>query len=525
MKKSFVLLFSLSIIVFWQSCSSSKYADKATEKRQELPPPPPMMEESDADGIPDLFDQEPNSNESYKEITENAFFSAQSSPLSTFSIDVDRASYSNVRRFINEGRKPEKDAVRIEEMINYFQYDYPQPMGEHPFTAFSEVAPCPWNEKHQLLMIGLQGKKLDLRQAPASNLVFLLDVSGSMNEPDKLPLLQSSLKMLTDNLRKEDRVAIVVYAGAAGLVLPSTADKSKIKNAIDGLSAGGSTAGGEGILLAYKIAKENFIPKGNNRVILATDGDFNVGVSSDREMEKLIEEKRESGIFLTCLGFGEGNFKDSKMETLADKGNGNYAYIDNLQEARKFLVNEMGGTMFTIAKDVKMQIEFNPANVQGYRLIGYENRMLNNEDFRDDKKDAGEMGAGHTVTALYEIIPVGVKTDLIPAASSLKYQSNTNNDNKEELAELHLRYKKPDGNTGIEFNKTIPKTSGAFSNASENMRFAAAVAGFGLLLRDSKYKGNASYDMIIGIAERAKTFDPEGDRNECWRLMKTAKGL
>ncbi len=352
--------------------------------------------------------------EEYDGIVENRFLKVTDNPLSTFSIDVDAASYSNVRRFLNDGALPPAGAVRIEEMINYFHYDYPQPRGEDPFSINTEIADCPWSQDNRLVLIGLQGKRIPTENLPPSNIVFLIDVSGSMNEPNKLPLVQQSMKMLTEQLREQDRVAIVVYAGNAGLVLPATsgANKQAISNAIDRLEAGGSTAGGAGIKLAYEIAKNNYLPKGNNRVILCTDGDFNVGASSDDEMERLIEQERKSGVFLTVLGYGMGNYKDSKMQKLADKGNGNHAYIDNLNEAKKVLVSEFGGTLFTIAKDVKLQIEFNPEKVQAYRLIGYENRLLNKEDFNNDQKDAGELGSGHTVTALYEVIPVGVKEQI-----------------------------------------------------------------------------------------------------------------
>ncbi|MEM9897204.1 MAG: von Willebrand factor type A domain-containing protein, partial [Bacteroidota bacterium] len=356
-----------------------------------------------------LYEDEYHNTEEYATIHENGFKKVLDHALSTFSIDVDAASYSNMRRYIQDGQLPPKDAVRIEEMINYFNYEYKNPAGKDPFSINTEVAVAPWNEKHLIAQIGLQGHKIELENLPASNIVFLLDVSGSMNAPNKLPLLKSAFKLLANELRPQDKVSIVVYAGAAGLVLPPTDgnSKGKIMEALDNLQAGGSTAGGAGIKLAYKIAKENFVVGGNNRVVLATDGDFNVGASSNAEMERLIEDKRKDGVFLTVLGFGMGNYKDSKMETLADKGNGNYAYIDTMKEAKKVLVNEFGGTMFTIAKDVKIQVEFNPAVVQAYRLIGYENRLLNDEDFNDDKKDAGELGSGHTVTALYEIIPVG----------------------------------------------------------------------------------------------------------------------
>jgi Ca-activated chloride channel family protein len=341
--------------------------------------------------------------EGYASVNENGFRNVLNNPLSTFSIDVDNASYSNIRRFINMGKLPPADAVRIEEMINYFKYDYPEPEGVHPFSVYTELAVCPWNKNHQLLQVGLRGKSIDKSDLPPSNIVFLIDVSGSMNDYNKQPLLKSSFGLLVNELRPVDRVAIVVYAGAAGLVLESTPGNRKeiIMAAIDNLEAGGSTAGGAGLRLAYKEAEKNFIKGGNNRIILATDGDFNVGESWNGAMERLVEEKRNLGVFITVLGFGMGNYKDDKMELIADKGNGNYSYIDNLQEARKVLVREFGGTLFTIAKDVKFQIEFNPSKVKSYRLIGYENRLLNEEDFNDDTKDAGEMGSGHNVTALY----------------------------------------------------------------------------------------------------------------------------
>ena len=370
------------------------------------------------------YDDEGSNTEEYSNITENGFHKVTDEPLSTFSIDVDAASYSNVRRYLNNNQLPPAGAVRTEEMINYFKYQYPQPTGKDPFSINTEISDCPWNKENKLVLIGLQGKNIPVENLPASNLVFLIDVSGSMMDENKLPLVKASLKMLTDQLREKDRISIVVYAGNAGLVLPSTSgsDKIKIKTAIDALEAGGSTAGGAGIQLAYKTALENFMKEGNNRVILCTDGDFNVGVSSDDDMVRLIEKERNKGIFLTVLGYGMGNYKDSKMQQLADKGNGNHAYIDGINEAKKVLVNEFGGTLFTIAKDVKLQLEFNPAKVAAYRLIGYENRLLNKEDFNDDKKDAGELGSGHTVTALYEIIPVGVKSEFLKDVDPLKYQ-------------------------------------------------------------------------------------------------------
>lgn len=467
----------------------------------------------------------PNFNtEEYDRIYENQFLKVTDKPLSTFSIDVDAASYSNMRRFLMNNSLPPKDAVRIEEMINYFTYTYKAPKNGDPFSITTEMGPCPWNNKHKLVHIGLQGMKVETDSLPPSNLVFLLDVSGSMNSPNKLPLLKMAFKMLVKNLRKQDKVAITVYAGAAGLVLPSTSGdkRHEIISALEKLQAGGSTAGGAGIKLAYKTAKENFLPDGNNRVILATDGDFNVGASSDAELVRMIEEKRKEGIFLTVLGFGTGNYKDSKMEKLADKGNGNYAYIDNLLEAKKVFVSEMGGTLLTIAKDVKIQVEFNPTRVQAYRLIGYENRKLKDEDFNDDKKDAGELGAGHSVTALYEIIPHGVKADL-PNIDKLKYQSHkviSSAKTTSELLTVKFRYKPPKEDTSKLIVKTLKdKTS---KKASQNLQFSAAVAGFGMLLRDSEYKGKLTYEEIIEMAKVAKGKDSNGYRAEFIKLVERA---
>lgn len=464
--------------------------------------------------------------ETYAAIQENGFQTPFKNPLSTFSIDIDAASYSNVRRFINNGGLPPKDAVRVEEMINYFDYEYPQPKGKDPLNIITEIADAPWSPNHKLVQIGLQGRKIAADNLPASNLVFLIDVSGSMNTPNKLPLLVSSFKLLTDQLRANDKVAIVVYAGSSGLVLPSTAgnDKAKIKDALNALSAGGSTAGGAGIELAYKIASKNFIKGGNNRVILATDGDFNVGISSDKDMQSLIEEKRETGIFLTVLGYGMGNIKDSKMETLADKGNGNYAYIDNISEARKVLINEFGGTLFTIAKDVKAQVEFNPEKVQAYRLIGYENRLLEDKDFNDDRKDAGEIGAGHTVTALYEVIPTGIKSNFAGSVDDLKYQENKKPRNgSKELLTVKLRYKEPDGNSSKMLQKAVVDRSVPFESTSTNFKFAASVAEFGMLLRGSDFKQGASFDHVIHTATQAMGIDQEGYRSEFIQLAKSAR--
>jgi len=463
--------------------------------------------------------------EEYDAINENIFHDAIKNPLSTFSIDVDAASYSNVRRFINNGQHPPKDAVRIEEMINYFSYDYAQPKSDDPFAIHTELSVAPWNPKHRLVQIGLQGKKIATENLPPSNLVFLLDVSGSMADENKLPLLKSSFKMLVDKLRAQDRVAIVVYAGAAGLVLPPTAgnEKDKIIKALDQLEAGGSTAGGAGINLAYAVAKENFQEGGNNRVIIATDGDFNVGESSNASMERLIEDKRNDGIFLTVLGFGMGNYKDSKMEILADKGNGNYAYIDNITEARKVLVNEFGGTLFTIAKDVKLQVEFNPARVQAYRLIGYENRMLRNEDFNNDKKDAGELGSGHTVTALYEIIPVGVESEFFKI-DELKYQKTSVDPRasaSNEIMTIKFRYKKPNQDVSKLIVHPVVDTNMPLDKTSANFRWSASVAAFGMLLRESEFVGNFSYDQVVQLAQQAKGDDKEGYRTEFINMVKS----
>jgi Ca-activated chloride channel family protein len=473
--------------------------------------------------------QEDWNTEAYSTIHENGFKDVMHNPLSTFSIDVDKASYSNVRRFINMGQKPPVDAVRIEEMINYFSYDYPQPEGEHPFTVSTEFSTCPWNSKHQLLQIGLQGQEIEKENLPPSNIVFLVDVSGSMSSHKKLPLLKSAFRLLVKELRPEDRVAMVVYAGAAGVVLESTpgSDKSTILSSLSNLQAGGSTAGGAGIKLAYKIAEQNFIEDGNNRIILATDGDFNIGQSSDSEMERLIENKREKGVFITVLGFGMGNYKDSKMEAIADKGNGNYAYIDNIQEANKVFVSEFGGTLFTIAKDVKFQIEFNPERVKGYRLIGYENRLLNDEDFNDDTKDAGEMGAGHTVTALYEIIPAGAEDDVVDI-DPLKYQAqNQETDSKRsgELMTVKLRYKKPDGNKSMLYEVPVQGKVKKFEKTSDNFRFAAAVAQYGMILRDSKYLEQGSMEDVLELARNSRGADSEGYRGEFIKIVNTSNSV
>jgi Ca-activated chloride channel family protein len=475
-------------------------------------------------------DEKPFNTEDYDNIVENRFLAATQAPLSTFSIDVDEAAYSNVRRFINNGSIPPAGAVRIEEMINYFDYTYPQPQNDDPFTVNTELSECPWSPQHRLVHIGLQGKEIPVQNLPNANIVFLIDVSGSMQDENKLPLVRSSMKLLADQLRPDDKLAIVVYAGNAGLVLPPTSgtNKTAIKEAIDQLEAGGSTAGGEGIQLAYKVARGNFIKGGNNRIILATDGDFNVGLSSDDELVSLIEKERKSGIFLSVLGYGMGNYKDNKMQQLADKGNGNHSYIDNINEARKVLVSEFASTLFTIAKDVKIQIEFNPAKVQAYRLIGYENRVLAAEDFNDDNKDAGELGSGHTVTALYEVIPVGVKSEFIANVDPLKYQpgkASTTASGGDELMTIKLRYKKPDGEVSKLIVHPVTDSHIDLAGTSDNFRFSAAVASFGMLLRNSEFKQSASFQQVISLAKAAKGADANGYRQEFINLVQAAGSL
>ena len=472
----------------------------------------------------------PKDREQYDEIVENQFIAVAADPLSTFSIDVDRASYSNMRRFIlQDGQLPPRDAVRIEELVNYFPYDYAEPEGEDPLAIHTEVAPAPWKPQHQLVRIGLQARRINVENLPPSNFVFLLDVSGSMMPANKLPLVRSAMRLLVNQLRAKDRVAMVVYAGSAGLVLPSTPgdQKSKILDAIDRLEAGGSTAGGEGIRRAYDEAVANFIRGGNNRVILATDGDFNVGASSDAEMVQLIEEKRRTGVFLTVLGVGEGNLQAAKMEKLADKGNGNYAYLDNLGEAQKVLVHELGGTLYTVAKDVKIQVEWNPARVRAYRLIGYENRLLRNEDFADDKKDAGEVGSGHSVTALYEVVPVGVNTDVtIRMPDSLRYQRRHVESTRAagpELLFVKVRYKRPDGDESRLLSQPVLAEAGP--KPSVDFQFQAAVAEFGLLLRNSDFRGKADLGHVILAAREARGQDPDGYRAEFVKLAETVRGI
>jgi Ca-activated chloride channel family protein len=462
--------------------------------------------------------------ESYQDRDEKGFKMTGTSPLSTFSIDVDKAGYSNLRRMLNRGQEIPKNAVKIEEMVNYFNYDYPQPTGNDPFSINLEVAKSPWNTNTELVKIGLQGKIIPQEDFPPSNLVFLIDVSGSMHSRNKLPLLKSAFKLLVKQLRPEDKISMVVYAGAAGLVLKPTSgdEKNKINEAIDKLEAGGSTAGGAGINLAYKTAEENFMDAGNNRVILATDGDFNVGANSDQAMEDLIKEKRKSGVFLTCLGFGMGNYQDSKMEKLADQGNGNHSYIDNMQEAQRVLGTEFGGTLYTIAKDVKIQVEFNPAKVAGYRLIGYENRMLDAEDFNDDKKDAGELGSGHKVTALYEIIPPSVKSKYLKDIDNLKYSERKKTADSDELLTVKFRYKKPDGDKSkLIVTSLKAKKAPVMQQANADFQFASAVALFGMKLKETEYAENLKTKKIIELAEAGRGSDKDGYRAEFIRLVKS----
>ena len=466
--------------------------------------------------------------ESYARVDENPFRSVGKDPLSTFSIDVDTASYSNIRRFLTSGTLPPVEAVRIEEMINYFRYRYPQPSGDVPFSITTELTECPWNRTHRLVLIGLQGRQLPADDVPARNLVFLIDVSGSMQSPDKLPLVRNAMRMLSDTLTSRDRVAIVVYAGSSGLVLPPTPGdhRGSIHRAIAALEAGGSTNGGQGIRLAYQVARANFIAGGINRVILATDGDFNVGITDRHELLRLIEHERQSGVFLSVLGVGTGNLKDATMEMLADKGNGNYAYLDSLHEARKVLIHEAGSTLVTIAKDVKLQLEFNPHYVAGYRLIGYENRVLAAEDFNNDNKDAGEIGAGHSVTALYEIVPAGVP---LPGLSidPLKYQTPTaavvpNARASNELLTVKLRYKQPTAENSQLLSRSVVNR---VQPMSANVGFATAVAEVGMLLRDSQYAPAANFDAAIARARAFRENDVDGYRTEFVKLAEVAASL
>lgn len=508
------LMITACIAIFFGCKSPNNFEVSSTVVLEmadtELPPPPEI-------------DAEFNTEE-YSRIYENSFMDAIQNPLSTFSIDVDNASYSNVRRFLSEDQLPPADAVRIEEMINYFDYQYPQPKGEHPFSIYKEVAACPWNNDHLLVHIGLQGKSPDYENLKPCNLVFLIDVSGSMDDPYKLPLVKKSMEILVENLHPKDKVAIVVYAGNAGLVLPSTSadQKNRILDAIDELEAGGSTAGGEGMQLAYKIAIENRQPNGNNRVILCTDGDFNVGISSTSELVRFIEEKRKEDIYLTICGFGMGNYKDGRLEEVSNAGNGNYFYIDKRSEAEKVFSKELRANLFTIAKDVKIQVEFNPQTVQAYRLIGYENRVLAKEDFNDDKKDAGELGAGHTVTALYEVVPKG-KSFPGTKVDDLKYQKTaiTREADSKDLLTVKLRYKPIKSETSKLLSDVISSREIA-DKPSEDFRFAAAVAEFGMLLRNSEHKGKATFEEAIKLT---KNINGDPEKLEMIEMMEKAEKL
>jgi Ca-activated chloride channel family protein len=471
-------------------------------------------------------DGEAGNTEAYDHIAENDFVTVADDPLSTFSIDVDTASYSNVRRFLKDGQLPPADAVRIEELVNYFDYEYSAPTGKEPFSMTSEVSSCPWNDENLLVHVGLQGMKVDMSEVPARNLVFLLDVSGSMESPDKLPLVRQGMSMLAENMRKQDRISIVVYAGASGVVLEPTNDKAEILAALERLQAGGSTNGGAGIELAYKLAEKTFVKGGINRVVLATDGDFNVGTTSEGELVRMIEEKRKSGVFLSVLGFGTGNLKDATMEELADKGNGNYAYIDSALEAKKVLVQEGGSTLVTIAKDVKIQVEFNPKEVASYRLVGYENRKLAHQDFNDDTKDAGEIGAGHSVTALYEVVPAGSKKG-VSGVDKLKYQDEkplAAAASSGELMNVKIRYKKPDGDKSELTSFSITGDDRSLDKTTPDFRFAAAVAEFGMLLRDSKHKGDATWAEVEDLAKGSSERSDE-HKAEFLTLVEAAKRL
>ena len=474
---------------------------------------------------------QPFNTEEYASLRENGFRPVSAAPLSTFSIDVDKASYANIRRFLTQGSLPPADAVRIEEMINYFSYEMPEPRGEHPFSITTEVTAAPWATSHRLVRIGIQGKRLRGDRIPPSNLVFLIDVSGSMADENKLGLVKKSLRLLVQQLREEDKVSIVVYAGNAGLVLPCTpgTEKTRILNAIDHLEAGGSTAGGAGIQLAYRIARENFVREGNNRVILATDGDFNVGPSSEGELVRIIETERKSGVFLTVLGFGTGNYSDQRMEAIADKGNGNYFYVDNLLEGRKVFVEELQGTLFTIAKDVKIQVEFNPAEVASYRLVGYENRALRDEDFNNDSVDAGELGAGHSVTALYEIVPVGAAdAGRTPGVDPLRYQPRPeprSTSARGELMTVKLRYQRPEGSASRLIEQPIRDVGRSDQAISHDFAFAIAVSEFGMLLRNSEYKGTSNVSQVLQMARAHQGEDRDGYRGEFIQLVRRWQAL
>ncbi len=465
--------------------------------------------------------------EDYKELQENTFVEAFSQPLSTFSIDVDKASYANVRRMLNDDIKPHTDAVRVEEMVNYFTYDYPfDPSSKSPVNAYSEIGECLWNDEHHLLKIGVKGRPVNKQERPKSNLVFLVDVSGSMSDHDKLPLFKKATKFLLNSLNDDDCISIVTYAGNVGVVLPSTEveDKDEIYEALSNLESGGSTAGAAALTLAYEEALENFMEDGNNRIILITDGDFNVGINSEEELVKLIEEKRKSGIYLTVCGMGTGNFQDREMEAISNAGNGNYFYIDNLSEAQKIFERDLTANMLSVANDVKIQVEFNPAYVKSYRLVGYENRMLETQDFEDDKKDAGELGSGHSVTALYEIIPVGVKSKFLKDIDKLKYTKTTaTNSYTDELLTVKFRYKNPDENKSKEIVYPLNENEISIVESTTDFKFASAVSLFGMKIKKSKYAKNANMDDVIALAEEGRGKDDEGYRAEFIRLVKSYK--
>lgn len=504
-----------------KSADSSKSAVDSVMRASALPEGAPAHEGAGPGAGGDKYDY----------LAENEFQSVTQEPLSTFSIDVDTASYSKARMLLMLNTLPPPDAVRIEEFLNYFDYSYPPPQGEHPFAADVEVAECPWKPEHRLVRIGIKGRAMEKHQRPASNLVFLIDVSGSMGAPNRLPLLLRGMKLLVEQLTTQDRVAIVVYAGAAGLVLDSTAGDEKllIMNALNNLQAGGSTNGGEGIRLAYQVALDHFIAGGVNRVILCSDGDFNVGTTSTGDLVRLVVENARQNVFLTVLGFGAGNHNDAMLEQISNQGNGNYAFVDTDLEARKVLVEQVASTLVTIAKDVKIQVEFNPAMVSSYRLIGYENRLLAAQDFNDDQKDAGEIGAGHTVTALYEIVPSGAVSDVaVPTVDALKYQTPpqaADGATTSELLTLKLRYKQPEGDTSQLLTQAATDSGHRIGAASQDFQFAAAVASFGMLLRNSKFKGSASYDGVLEMAQSSVQSDAHGYRREFLGLVQRAKDI
>jgi Ca-activated chloride channel family protein len=541
-----IAVLSLSLPFFLTACgggdgtqkSAPRFAVTSTEVRYEpldrvAPPAPNAKDVSYFNGGPTPEEKRaapgPRHNtEAYDRIHDNSFFAVRQNPLSTFSIDVDTASYSNVRRFLNQGQLPPKDAVRIEELVNYFHYNYPQPKDEHPVSINADVTACPWNSEHRLVRIALQAKRIDAEELPPRNLVFLIDVSGSMKPENRLPLVKKALGLLVEQLKGSDRVSIVIYAGESGLLLPSTAgnQKQRIVQAINNLGAGGSTNGAGGIVQAYQVAQESFIENGANRVILCTDGDFNVGVTNQGDLTRLIEDKKKSGIFLTVLGFGMGNLKDSTLEKLADKGNGHYAYIDTLDEARKVFV-ENGAALVLAAKDVKLQIEFNPAKAAAYRLIGYENRLLRAQEFNDDQISAGAMGAGHTVTALYEVVPFGKKVN-VPGVDPLKYQQPAGEAPAADSAELltvKLRYKDPKAETSKLLSRTLEDKGAALEQAPRDLRFAAGVAAFGMLLRESQYRGTATYALVRQLAQEGQGDDQPGERGEFLKLTALAERL